>query len=160
METQGYVIRPIASEDELRKVIEINMVTLPEHYPYFFWYEHYELWKGIFLVALAEGKIVGYNMCRMEYGIGHIKRGIVKQGHVVSVAVLPEFRRRGIGTALMVKAMNYMREKYGAGEVYLEVRVSNEPAVRLYEKLGFKKVKILRRYYMDGEDAYLMAREL
>lgn len=160
METGDYVIRPVASEEELRRVIEINMVTLPEHYPYFFWYEHYELWRNIFLVALVGDKIVGYNMCRMEYGIGHIRRGIVKQGHVVSIAVLPEFRRRGIGTALMVKAMDFMRGKYGAAEVYLEVRVSNEPAIKLYEKLGFKKVKVLRRYYMDGEDAYLMAREL
>jgi ribosomal-protein-alanine N-acetyltransferase len=106
------------------------------------------------------GKIVGYNMCRMEMGIGHIKRGIVKQGHVVSIAVLPEYRRRGIATALMLRAMDSMKNKYGAAEVYLEVRVSNEPAIRLYEKLGFKKVKVLRGYYLDGEDAYLMAREL
>lgn len=160
METMGYVVRPIASEAELKKVIEINMVTLPEHYPYFFWYEHFELWKDIFLVALVGENIVGYNMCRIEYGLGHVRRGIVKQGHVVSIAVLPEFRRRGIATALMVNAMNAMKDKHGAGEVYLEVRVSNEPAIRLYEKLGFRKVKILKKYYLDGEDAYLMAREL
>ncbi|MEM0352406.1 MAG: ribosomal protein S18-alanine N-acetyltransferase [Sulfolobales archaeon] len=155
-----YIIRAISSEEELKRVIEINMETLPEHYPYFFWYEHYELWRDIFLVALVNERVVGYNMCRIEYGIGHVRKGIVKQGHVVSIAVLPEFRRRGIGTALMVKAMDSMKEKYGAGEVYLEVRVSNEPAIKLYEKLGFKKVKVLKRYYMDGEDAYLMAREL
>ncbi|MCS7100009.1 MAG: ribosomal protein S18-alanine N-acetyltransferase [Sulfolobales archaeon] len=160
MEKVEYVVRPIASEDELKKVIEINAVTLPEHYPYFFWLEHYELWRDIFLVALAGERIVGYNMCRIEYGVGHVKRGIVKQGHVVSIAVLPEFRQRGIATALMTSAMNSMKKKYGADEVYLEVRVSNEPAIRLYEKLGFKKVRVLKRYYLDGEDAYLMAREL
>ena len=156
---ESFEVRPIASE-ELRAVIAINEATLPEHYPYFFWYEHYELWRDIFLVAVVEGKIVGYNMCRIEMGIGHIKRGIVKQGHVVSIAVLPEYRRRGIATALMSRAMDTMKNKYGASEVYLEVRVSNEPAIRLYEKLGFTKVRILRGYYLDGEDAYLMAREL
>ncbi len=157
---QGFTIRPLASEEELRRVIEINMVTLPEHYPYFFWLEHFSLWRDIFLAALVGEEIVGYNMCRIEYGIGHVRKGIVKQGHVVSIAVLPEFRRRGIASALMLKAMEVMKEKYGAGEVYLEVRVSNEPAIRLYEKLDFKKVKVLKRYYLDGEDAYLMAREL
>lgn len=156
----GFEVRPITSEEELKKVIAINEVTLPEHYPYFFWYEHYELWRDIFLVAVVEGRIVGYNMCRIEVGIGHIKRGIVKQGHIVSIAVLPEYRRRGIATALMVSAMDSMKNRYGAAEAYLEVRVSNEPAIRLYEKLGFKKVRILKRYYLDGEDAYLMAREL
>jgi ribosomal-protein-alanine N-acetyltransferase len=157
---ESFEVRPIASEEELRAVIAINEATLPEHYPYFFWYEHYELWRDIFLVAVVGGKIVGYNMCRIEMGVGHIKRGIVKQGHVVSIAVLPEYRRRGIATALMLRAMDTMKNKYGASEVYLEVRVSNEPAIRLYEKLGFTKVRILRGYYLDGEDAYLMAREL
>lgn len=160
MKPRDYVVRPISSEDELMKVIEINMATLPEHYPHFFWYEHYQLWRDIFLVALVGEEIVGYNMCRIEHGIGHIKRGIVKQGHVVSIAVLPDYRHRGIATALMVDAMNTMKEKYKASEVYLEVRVSNEPAIKLYEKLGFRKVKVLRKYYMDGEDAYLMAKEL
>ena len=157
---ESFEVRPIASEEELRAVIAVNEATLPEHYPYFFWYEHYELWRDIFLVAVVGGKIVGYNMCRIEMGVGHIKRGIVKQGHVVSIAVLPEYRRRGIATALMSRAMDAMKNKYGASEVYLEVRVSNEPAIRLYEKLGFTKVRILRGYYLDGEDAYLMAREL
>ncbi|MEM4138682.1 MAG: GNAT family N-acetyltransferase, partial [Sulfolobaceae archaeon] len=45
-------------------------------------------------------------------------------------------------------------------EVFLEVRVSNVPAISLYKKLGFREVKVLRYYYADGEDAYLMAREL
>jgi len=53
-----------------------------------------------------------------------------------------------------------MKNVYDAKEVYLEVRVSNTPAIRLYEKLGFKIVKVLEGYYSDGENAYLMAREL
>ncbi|MCC6033023.1 MAG: ribosomal-protein-alanine acetyltransferase, partial [Desulfurococcaceae archaeon] len=39
-------------------------------------------------------------------------------------------------------------------------RVSNEPAIRLYEKLGFRKVQRIRFYYLDGEDAWLMAKEV
>jgi ribosomal-protein-alanine N-acetyltransferase len=84
----------------------------------------------------------------------------VKKGHVVSRAVLEGYRRKGIGESLMKKGMDSMRDDYGAKEVYLEVRVSNEPAIRLYEKLGFKKVKVIEGYYSDGENAYLMAAPL
>lgn len=51
-----------------------------------------------------------------------------------------------------------MFEFYRVDEYYLEVRASNEAAVRLYEKLGFRSVRVLRGYYLDGEDAFLMAR--
>jgi len=60
----------------------------------------------------------------------------------------------------MLEGMLRMRSHYGAQEVVLEVRVSNEPAINLYRGIGFKVVRILRRYYADGEDAYLMAAPL
>jgi len=50
--------------------------------------------------------------------------------------------------------------EYKATECYLEVRVSNTPAINLYSKLGFMIVKIMKGYYADGEDAYVMARKL
>jgi ribosomal-protein-alanine N-acetyltransferase len=49
------------------------------------------------------------------------------------------------------------RDSYDASECYLEVRVSNEPALVLYENLGFSRVKRNYGYYMDGEDAWVMA---
>ncbi|MCQ4350370.1 MAG: GNAT family N-acetyltransferase, partial [Sulfolobales archaeon] len=49
---------------------------------------------------------------------------------------------------------------YEVNEVYLEVRVSNLDAIRLYERFGFLKMKVLKYYYADGEDAYLMAVKL
>ncbi len=57
----------------------------------------------------------------------------------------------------MQTAMNNGKEEYNASECYLEVRISNDPAVKLYEKLGFSKVKKNFGYYMDGEDAWVMA---
>jgi ribosomal-protein-alanine N-acetyltransferase len=47
--------------------------------------------------------------------------------------------------------------KYNASECYLEVRVSNHPAIELYKKLGFKKTKRNSGYYLNGEDAWVMA---
>jgi ribosomal-protein-alanine N-acetyltransferase len=59
----------------------------------------------------------------------------------------------------MKEAMAKMKG-YKAIECYLEVRVSNEPAVNLYRKLGFKTSRSVHGYYADGEDAYIMTLRL
>ena len=61
----------------------------------------------------------------------------------------------GIGTELINQATKAMAD-YGSGEFFLEVRKGNEHAVSVYESLGFSVRRILRGYYRDGEDAYLM----
>ncbi|RLG81091.1 MAG: ribosomal-protein-alanine N-acetyltransferase [Thermoprotei archaeon] len=148
-----------AREEDLDQVININLVSLKEHYPRSFWRDHLMLWGKAFLVAELTSRVVGYVMCRVETGVGYLRSSWRRLGHVISIAVHPNYRRRGIGTKLMVKAIERLREYYQAEEVYLEVRVSNEPAIKLYEKLGFMKARVLRHYYLDGEDAYLMVRE-
>ncbi len=154
------VIRKARMED-LDEVIRINEVSLPEHYPRWFWENHLRNWGEAFFVAEVGGKVVGYVMSRVEVGPGYVVEGdMVRKGHIISIAVLPGYRRRGIGTRLMLAAMKALRDVYGCREVYLEVRVSNEPAIRLYEKLGFRRVRVIPMYYLDGEDAYLMARPL
>ena len=107
-----------------------------------------------------DGEVVGYVMTRIEWGLGFIERMLTKRAHIISIAVLEGYRRRGIGRALMVEAMSASKYVYKAREMYLEVRISNIPAISLYEKLGFKKVKVIPFYYRDGEDAYVMARLL
>jgi ribosomal-protein-alanine N-acetyltransferase len=157
--TPQFIIRK-AERDDIPKVISINLKCLPENYPEFFFYYHLDNWGDAFFVAEVDGDVVGYIMNRVERGIGFLRKSLVKKGHVVSIAVLEEHRRKGIGEALMKTGMEAMKNVYDAKEVYLEVRVSNTPAIRLYEKLGFKIVKVLEGYYSDGENAYLMAREL
>ncbi len=158
MEKEEFIIRE-ATEEDLPIVMHINRTVLPENYPSFYFNMHLRNFPKAFLVAEMGGKVVGYIMCRVEYDNLYTQPNKVgKKGHVVSLAVLGEARRRGIGTALMQKAMDAMKNVYGAEEYYLEVRVSNEPAIRLYKKLGFKVIKVLKGYYLDGEDAYLMAR--
>jgi ribosomal-protein-alanine N-acetyltransferase len=155
----GYRIREAVMSD-LDKIIEINLRSLPEHYPRYFWEQHLIEWGRIFLVADVGGEVVGYMMNRIEEDEGFFKGDFVRRGHVVSIAVLEEYRRRGIGRALMLEGMTRMKDLYGAQEVVLEVRVSNGPAINLYRSLGFKVVRILKGYYLDGEDAYLMAAPL
>lgn len=155
---QGLRVRH-ATRDDIPRVIYINRMVLPENYPEWFFLEHLERWGKAFYVAEVDGQVVGYVMSRVEHGpsVYDVFR-IARKGHIVSIGVLPRYRRRGIGTALMRAALSSLCGEYGCDEVYLEVRVSNEPAIRLYEKLGFEKVRVLHMYYLDGEDAYLMAR--
>lgn len=144
--------------EELDDVMEINRRVLPENYPAFYFELHYRNFGKAFLVAEAQGRIVGYIMCRVEYDNLYTANRVGRRGHVISIAVLEGWRGKGIGYSLMTRAMEAMKKYYGAEEYYLEVRVTNEPAIRLYKKLGFNVVKVLQGYYLDGEDAYLMAR--
>ncbi|MCS7112141.1 MAG: GNAT family N-acetyltransferase [Ignisphaera sp.] len=152
-------IRP-ATMDDIDMVIAINIECLPEHYPFNFWIEHLKKWGDIFYVAEVDNEIVGYVLSRIEEGQSHFKGSYIKMGHIVSVAVKGKFRRKGIATYMLLTLLNSLKTVYGAEEAFLEVRVSNEPAVKLYEKLGFTIVKKLTKYYLDGEDALLMAKAL
>lgn len=140
-------------------VMEINLKTLPEHYSDYFYESLLAELPEAFIVAEVEKRLVGYIMCKIEYGFSNFKKlGFVKKGHVVSVAVLPEFRQKGIGRALVEESIAGVKLKK-SDELYLEVRCSNSEAIRLYEKLGFVIKQRLKAYYRDGEDAYLMAIE-
>jgi ribosomal-protein-alanine N-acetyltransferase len=79
--------------------------------------------------------------------------------HVMNIAVDPEFRRRGIATALLERLFE-LTEGEGRRGYTLEVRVSNEGAIKLYERLGFRSRGIRRGYYTDNrEDALIMWRD-
>ena len=138
-------------------VMEINLRTLPEHYSDYFYESLLEELPEAFIVAEISGKMVGYIMCKIEHGFSNFKKlGFVKKGHVVSVAVIDEHRRKGYGSVLVDEAVKGVKTIQGS-ELYLEVRCSNNDAVRLYEKLGFFIIQRLKAYYRDGEDAYVMA---
>lgn len=153
-----YTIRHCGPSD-LHSVVEINIASLPEHYSDYFFESILKELPESFIVAETNQKVVGYIMCKIEFGFSNFRKlGFVKKGHVVSVAVLPEHRGKGIGRSLMLEAINGLAFRK-SDEIYLEVRVSNDLAVRMYQSLGFLIKSRLRSYYRDGEDAYLMALE-
>lgn len=157
MTDDSYRIRGFRSDD-LDTVMEINAEALPENYSTFFYRDLYRRFPETFLVAEADGAIQGYMMCRIERGLSKLKSlRPAKQCHVVSIAVKEPYRRRGIASELMTVVMERAKENYGAKECFLEVRLSNDAAINLYEKLGFSKVKRNYGYYIDGEDAWVMA---
>lgn len=149
-----------AVTSDLISIMEINLKTLPEHYSDYFYESLLAELPEAFIVAEVGEKRVGYIMCKTEFGFSNFKKlGFVKKGHVVSIAVIEEYRRKGIGSVLVEESVNGIKLR-NCDEFYLEVRCSNGEAVRLYEKLGFVIRQQLNTYYRDGEDAYLMAIEL
>lgn len=156
--TAAYEIRQF-EPDDIKSVVMINQHCLPENYPEQFFLGLYHHAPKAFFVAESRGKVVGYIMCRIERGISGFGRLPTKKGHIVSVAVIQDSRNEGIGRALISAAIQGM-EDYGASEFFLEVRKTNEAAIGIYEKLGFSVKRVLRGYYRDGEDAYLMAKKV
>ncbi len=71
---------------------------------------------------------------------------------IATVGVIPEYRGRGIGELLLSACEKQLK----ASRIRLCVRVSNAPAIHLYEKTGYKRVGLWQGYYNDGEDAIVM----
>jgi ribosomal-protein-alanine N-acetyltransferase len=156
---EAFKIRKFAMND-LQSVMRINRVALPENYTDYFFIDLFHRHPETFVVAELDGEVVGYIMCRIEMGLSNFGLGgLTRKGHVVSVAVLSQYRRKGVGEALMNEAMNGMR-KYNAKQCFLEVRVTNTEAVGLYKKLAFEITRTIHGYYADGEDAYVMTKKL
>lgn len=102
----------------------------------------------IYLVAEENGNILGY--CGMWEVAG--------EGQITNVCVAPDHRGKGVATMMLEELLN-RAAKLKVGAITLEVRVSNEPAIRLYEKLGFETAGIRKDFYsLPDEDAKIMWR--
>lgn len=104
---------------------------------------------SLWLVAVDGQRVAGY--------VG--SQAVIDMADVMNVAVDPQYRRQGIAEHLMDELINQLRGK-GVNALLLEVRVSNTPAISLYEKLGFYQVGIRPNYYFKPkEDALILRKE-
>ena len=100
--------------------------------------------SGICLAATAGDELLGYLVCSRYDQVWHL----------MNVAVAPERRRAGIATGLIAQLVEEGESRL---PFTLEVRVSNRPAIAMYERLGFRSAGVRPRYYQDnGEDALIM----
>lgn len=153
---KSYTLRGFASSD-LDAVMNINRVCLPENYAPYFFIDTFNAFPDAFVVAESQGMVVGYIMCRLEHGFSDLKKlRFARKGHIVSVAVMPEYRMLGAGFALVQRALSALAA-HQSDECYLEVRVTNLPAINLYKKMRFEVTRTIPRYYYDGSDAYVMS---
>ena len=107
---------------------------------------------------LVTNRLASYIVARAgDEVVGFAGRWVmVDEAHITTFAVDPPWRRRGVGQWLLLRLLELANDRR-AREATLEVRLSNMPARRLYEKYGFRPVGIRPRYYSDnGEDALIM----
>ena len=104
---------------------------------------------SLWLIAEEEGTVLGY--------VG--SQTVLGEADMMNLAVAPEARRQGTGRALVLALVDALTEK-GSHSLMLEVRVSNTPAQKLYESLGFSQVGRRPKYYVNPrEDALILRKE-
>jgi ribosomal-protein-alanine N-acetyltransferase len=136
---------------DLTAVVEIEKAAKAHPWPEDALRREFELLRAMPpFVAEAEGQVVGFAMAR--YLAGEVE--------ITNIVVHPRFQRRSIGARLLQHVFTRGKTK-GCIEVFLEVRRSNLPAIRLYEKWGFVQIGVRPGYYIDTkEDAFLMRKSL
>ena len=154
--SEGVIIREFTLRD-LPSVTEIIRTCLPENYTESFFINLHQKFPKAFLVAEQTNTVVGYILCRIELEFG--LSGLTRKGHIVSLAIIQQYRGKGIAKSLICQAINSMRH-YKASQAFLEVRVSNAEATHLYTKIGFQVSHRIPGYYFDSEDAYVMVLQL
>jgi ribosomal-protein-alanine N-acetyltransferase len=106
--------------------------------------------RGFTLVAERDGRILAFVV---------VDRDRQSQGHVITIDVLPEAQRSGLGSRLMVAAEERLRA-LGCSVVFLETAVDNAAAVTFYKRHGYTLVHTIPCYYLDSIDALVLAKEL
>lgn len=139
------VVRP-AKLFDMPEIVRIERASFREQYPRGVFLIFLENNPDTFLVAEYNGRVIGYVMAYLRPDL---------EGHIMSIAVDPKYRGKGVGSALLSEVIERLAAR-GAKWIGLEVRVSNQNAINLYERFGFKRIKRVIGYYSDGEDAYYM----
>lgn len=146
-ETFRITYKVYESELELPSIMKLIQKDLSEPYSIYTYRYFIHNWPNLCYLALYENKCVGCIVCKLD-----VHRQIFKRGYIAMLAVDKDFRKLKIGTTLVQKAIRVMRANQ-ADEVVLETEITNQPALKLYENLGFVRDKRLFHYYLNGVDA-------
>ena len=156
IEHAGCVIEPM-SEHDLLEVVEIEESTGLSQWGWEAYRAELEKPEAVMLVARRHAAEEGAGRRLSGYIAARIN---ADELHVNNIGVWPEARRRGVGGALLGTALE-LAARRGAREAVLEVRVSNLPALAMYERLGFEVVGERKNYYREpAEHAKIMTRRL
>ena len=129
------------------QISALEQASFKDPYPIYFLAQLAHNNPDTFLVITLDDKVVGYAVA--EDWTDH--------DHLISIAVRPDDRKRGIGRQLMTE----LEEKLSKTKpLRLEVRQSNKAAIQLYSKLGFSKTGLAEGYYTDGENAIVMEKTI
>ncbi|XP_055541564.1 N-alpha-acetyltransferase 30A-like [Wyeomyia smithii] len=135
------------SELQMPSIMSLIQKDLSEPYSIYTYRYFIHNWPRLCFLALHQERCVGAIVCKLD-----IHRQNVRRGYIAMLAVDKDYRKLKIGTTLVQKAIQAMLED-NADEVVLETEITNRPALRLYENLGFVRDKRLFHYYLNGVDA-------
>ncbi len=141
-------IRPWTYED-IYSIAELEKQCFPDPWSFQMLADSFFGENTLTAVLLSEGNVEGYAFLV----------GVQGEADLANIAVAPSFRRKGAANALL----GYLEgeaKKRGVERIFLEVRVSNAPAMRLYLSRGYVGRYVRPRYYGDGEDAVIFVKEL
>ncbi|KAJ1445533.1 acyl-CoA N-acyltransferase [Pelagophyceae sp. CCMP2097] len=139
-------------ERQLSDVMRLVDNDLSEPYSIFTYRYFVRNWPKLCLLAKIDGRTVAAVISKAEIESNAVG-DVVYRGYIAMLAVDSEHRRYGIGTALVCRSIERMKDM-GCEEVMLETEVTNHVALTLYEKLGFARDERLFKYYLNGIDAY------
>lgn len=138
-----------ATEQNLYEVAQIEQELFSKPWSRQAFIETLSLDHVIFLVAKKEQEVIGYSICYQS----------LDEAEITNVAIKATEQKNGIGYKLM-EMVKKKAEERNVRCLFLEVRVSNQPAIHLYEKTGFKIVGTRKNFYEKPlEDAYIMKYE-
>jgi ribosomal-protein-alanine N-acetyltransferase len=134
-------------QDDIDAISLLEEASFNDPYPSYFLSELARDNPETFLLLTVNDEIVGYGV--VDHWEDH--------DHLISIAVRPDSRRKGLGEALLVELEKRLSKER---PLRLEVRESNFAAIHLYSKRGFTKTGLAEGYYSDGEDAIIMEKRL
>ena len=105
-------------------------------------------YNTISLIAKLESEIAGFILAQIEI------ENDTLFGHIITINVVPAFRKKGIGSKMMQEMEAILKQK-GISECHLEVREDNSPAFKLYQNSGYQKIGRLEKYYGKAHGLYL-----
>nr|CAG4643246.1 EOG090X07BN [Ilyocryptus agilis] len=135
------------SELQMPDIMRLIQKDLSEPYSIYTYRYFIHNWPKLCFLAMYGEDCVGAIVCKLD---SHKK--VVQRGYIAMLAVDEKYRQEKIGSNLVMRAIAAMVAG-GADEIVLETEITNEPALRLYENLGFVRDKRLFRYYLNGVDA-------
>jgi ribosomal-protein-alanine N-acetyltransferase len=144
----------LATPDDIKGIMAINLANLSENYDYDTYAKHIEIYRLTY-VAVSPSNSDIYEMETMHgYIMGRIEDSV--ESHITSLAVNESSRRLGLGKRLLLELL-LESKKRKLKSCSLQVRESNTSAKLLYEKMGFKSIRILENYY-NTENGIFMRR--
>ncbi len=131
----------------LNIISEIDQRNMDHSWSFESWKDLLKLKDLILITALNNDQIIGYVL--------FLTQPIDSFAHLIQIAIEKEFRGKGLSKVLLEKSF-FEINKQSIKTIQLEVSVTNEIAINLYQKMGFTTSRSIAKFYSNGEDAYIM----